>query len=76
MDMRVYREVTLQIIEYISDMSCFTFVFREFVIVENIRQVCLLDLTAGFEVKTKTKLTPDCQLQEKEKLVFKALCTQ
>ena len=31
---------------------------REIVIVENIRLVCLLDLTADFKVKTNTKLTP------------------
>ena len=31
----------------------------EFLIVENLRQVCLLDLIDKFEVKTKTKLTPD-----------------
>ena len=32
----------------------------EFLIVEDLRQVCLLDLIDKFEVKTKTKLTPDC----------------
>ena len=31
-------------------------VSREFVIVENIRLVCLLDLTADFEVKTNGKV--------------------
>ena len=36
---------------------------REFVIVENIRLVCLLELTADFGVKTNAKLTPNCQLQ-------------
>ena len=32
---------------------------REFVIAENIRLVCLLDLTADFGVKSNAKLTPD-----------------
>ena len=41
---------------------------REFVTVENISPVCLLDLTADdIEVKTNTKLTPNCQLREKSK---------
>ena len=31
-------------------------------IVENIRLICLLDLTADFGVKTNAKLTPNCQL--------------
>ena len=39
---------------------------REFVIVENIRQVCLIDLTADFVVKTCARLTPDCQLRRRE----------
>ena len=41
--------------------------FRELVIVENIRQVCLLDLTADFRFKINTKLTPNSQLREKSK---------
>ena len=50
---------------------------EKFVIVENLRLVCLLDLTADFGVKTNTKLTPKCQLREREraKLVFRAVCT-
>ena len=40
---------------------------REFVIVENIRLVCLLDLTADFGVKTNAKLTPIFELREKSK---------
>ena len=44
---------------------------RESVIVENIR---LVDSTADFGVKTK--LTPNCMLQERAKLVFTAVCTQ
>ena len=39
----------------------------EFVIVEILRQFCLLDLTADFEVKKNAKLTPDCQLRERAK---------
>ena len=49
---------------------------REFVIVENIRLVYPLDLAADFGVKTNSKLTPDCHLQERAKLVFRAVCTQ
>ena len=45
---------------------------REFVLVENIRQVCLLELTADFGVKTNAKLMPDYQLRERAKLVFRA----
>ena len=41
--------------------------FREFVIVENKRLVCLLDLTADFGVKTNAKLTPIFELREKSK---------
>ena len=41
--------------------------FRELVIVENIRQVCLLDLTADFRFKINTKLTPNSQLREESK---------
>ena len=37
------------------------------IIVENVRLVCLLDLTADFGVNTNTKLTPNCQLTEKSK---------
>ena len=40
---------------------------REFIIVENIRLVRLIDLTADFGVKTNSKLTPNCQLREKRK---------
>ena len=39
---------------------------EKFVIVENLRLVCLLDLTADFGVKLNTKLTPKCQLRERE----------
>ena len=38
--------------------------YRESVIVENIRLVCLLGLTADFGVKTNVKLTLNCQLRE------------
>ena len=31
---------------------------KEFVIVQNIRRVCLLDISADFGVKTNAKLTP------------------
>ena len=48
---------------------------KEFVMVENIRLISLLDLTGDFGVKTNTKLTPNCQLKEKSKLVFRAVCT-
>ena len=40
-------------------------VSREFIIVENICLVCLLDLTADFEVKTNARLTPIFKLREK-----------
>ena len=40
---------------------------REFVIVENKRQVCLLNLTADTGVETNAKLTPICQLRGKSK---------
>ena len=47
-------------------------VSREFVIVENIRLVCLLDLTADFGVKTNAK--------RREELIWyselRAVCTQ
>ena len=47
-------------------------VIRKFIMVENIRLVCLLDLTADFGVKKKTaKLAPIFMLREK--LVFKAI---
>ena len=38
---------------------------REFVIVENKRQVCLLNLTADTGVETNAELTPICQLRVK-----------
>ena len=41
--------------------------YRESVIVENIRLVCLLELTADFGVKTNAKLTSICQLRDKRK---------
>ena len=41
--------------------------YREYVIVENIRLVCLLELTADFGVKTNAKLTSICQLRYKRK---------
>ena len=47
---------------------------REFVLVENIRLVCLLDLTADFGVKTNEKLIVSCE--RRAKLEFKAVCTQ
>ena len=40
---------------------------REIVIYENIRLVCLLDLTADFGVKTNAKLMPIFKLREKSK---------
>ena len=40
---------------------------KEFVIVENIRLVRLLDLTADFGVKKNAKLTPIFKLREKVK---------
>ena len=40
---------------------------REIVIVENIRLVRLLDLTADFGVKTSAKLTTMLKLREKRK---------
>ena len=47
---------------------------REFVIVENIRQVCLLDIhNSCLGVKRKAKSTPECQLRERAKLVFREL---
>ena len=47
-------------------MLCYEFVIRkEIVIVENIRLVRLLDLTADFGVKTNAKLTPIFKLREK-----------
>ena len=51
---------------------------RDIVIVENIRLVRLLDLTADFGVKINAKLTPlfDEQRKKRAKLVFKAVCTQ
>ena len=49
---------------------------REFIIAENVCQVCVLDLTADFGDNTKAKLTPDCQLRERAKLVFRDVCTQ
>ena len=49
-------------------MLCYEFVIRkEIVIVENIRLVRLLDLTADFGVKTNAKLTPIFKLREKRK---------
>ena len=42
---------------------------REFLIVENIRQVGQQDPTADFGIETNAKLTPDCQLREIAKLV-------
>ena len=36
---------------------------REFVIVENIRQFCLLDLTADFGVKVDAYLSAACEEQ-------------
>ena len=42
-----------------------TVMITEVVIVENIRLVRLLDLTADFGVKTNAKLTPICQLHGK-----------
>ena len=41
---------------------------REFLIVENIRLVCRIDLTADFGVKTNAKFTPNCKLREKSKI--------
>ena len=35
---------------------------REFIAVENIRLVCLLELTADFGGKRNAKFTPNCQL--------------
>ena len=53
------------------------YIYPEFVVVGIIRQVCLLDLTADFGIKTKAKLTPNYQLQEKSKTgVFRVVCTQ
>ena len=47
-------------------MLCYEFVIRkEIVIVENIRLVRLLDLTADFGVKTNAILTPIFKLREK-----------
>ena len=45
----------------------------DFVIIENIRQVCLLYLTADFGVKTSAKIV-SCET-ERAKLVFRAVCT-
>ena len=39
----------------------------EIIIVENIRLVHLLDLTADFRIKTNAKLTPIIKLREKNK---------
>ena len=41
---------------------------REFLIVENIRLVCRIDLTADFGVKTNAKFTPKYKLREKSKI--------
>ena len=38
---------------------------REFVIVDNIHLIGLLDITADFGVKTNAELTPNCQLRDK-----------
>ena len=46
---------------------------REFVIVENVRQVCLLDLTADLGIKTNAKLT---SVARETKVVFRAVITQ
>ena len=59
----------------LSESTVYSVPFREIVIVENIRLVHQLDLTGDFGVKTNTKLTPNCQLKEKSKLVFRAVCT-
>ena len=48
-------------------------IFKDFVIVENIRLVCLLDLTADFGDKKNAKLTPICQLIGRAKLEFRAV---
>ena len=41
---------------------------REFLIVENIRLVCRIDLTADFGVKTIAKFTPKYKLREWSKI--------
>ena len=48
---------------------------REFLIVENIRPACQLDLTADFGVNSNAKLTPNGQPRKKAKLVFRAVST-
>ena len=49
----------------------------EIVIVENIRLVRLLALTADFGVKANAKLTPICQLRGKSKIgITSCLYTQ
>ena len=48
---------------------------REFVIVENTRLICLLDLTVNFGVKTKAKLTI-FSCVGRAQLVFRAVCTK
>ena len=45
---------------------------REVVLVENIRLVRLLDLTADYEVKTNAKLTLNFKLREKSKPGFQS----
>ena len=47
---------------------------REIVKYDNIRLVCLLDLTADFGVKTSAKIV-SCET-ERVKLLFRAVCTQ
>ena len=47
------------------------FYFREIVIVENIRLVHLLDLSADFGLKIKEKLTP---MREKNKTGIQSCC--
>ena len=62
--------------EFLAGFVSLLLLFRDFVIVENIRLVLLLDLTSEFGVKTNAKLTPIIKLRDKRaKLVFKAVCT-
>ena len=54
--------------------QCMLMLSRESVMVENVRLICLPDLTADFGDKTSTKLTPNCvSCIVRAKLVFRAL---
>ena len=46
---------------------------REYVIVENIRQVCVLDLTADFGVKSKLKIDAELPAAREEQNWYSGL---